>query len=219
MQLSSFTNQPIGEPLKARRMLMKDVCPVVKADKVPEGVKIEPVLEVPIGTTDVWAEKDIERIFTALSTGSREGSFTKSDEAINPPFTVVLAAAKIVSGKNPASQPTATASGPAPLTSKIVVMGNGLSLRDDYLQQRVIRFAGKGTRLATDPPPVENMDLLVNAVYWLSDHPELIAAGPADVPVVAAINPASRSGLWVIAMGWALVALVVGCIMWVIRRK
>ena len=219
MQLNSFTNQAIGEPLRARRMLMKDVCPVVEADKVPEGVKIEPVLEVPAGTTDIWADKDIERIFTALSTGAREGSFTKGPEATNPPFTVVLAAQKDEAGKA-ASQPTATASGPAPLASKIVVMGNGLSLRDEYLQQRVIRLAGKGgTRLATDPPPMENMDLLVNAVYWLSDHPELIAAGPAEVPVVAAIDPSSRSGLWVITMGWALVALVVGGIMWAIRRK
>ncbi|HSW46933.1 MAG TPA: hypothetical protein VLM89_15330, partial [Phycisphaerae bacterium] len=68
MQLSSFTQQPIGSPLRARRMLMKDVCPVVRGEQVPAGVKISPVLEVPEGTTDIWAEKDIERIFAALQT-------------------------------------------------------------------------------------------------------------------------------------------------------
>ncbi|HSW45710.1 MAG TPA: hypothetical protein VLM89_09070, partial [Phycisphaerae bacterium] len=133
---------------------------------------------------------------------------------------VVLAAEKTEPGAASQSESAASApaSGPAVNTSRIVVMGNGLSLRDDYLQQRVIRFGGKGgTRLATDPPPTENMDLLINALYWLTDHPELIAAGPAEVPVVAFIN--DRSPLWAITMAWSLVALVAGVVMWVIRRK
>ena len=31
----------IGKPLQGRRVLMLDVCPVAKAAKVPEGLKIE----------------------------------------------------------------------------------------------------------------------------------------------------------------------------------
>ena len=149
-----------------------------------------------------------------------EDSKTKSEEATNPPFTVVLAAEKTVAGSAPATSQPTTTSAPAPVMSRVVVMGNGLSLRDDYLMQRVIRFGGKGsTRLATDPPPTENMDLLVNALYWLTDHSDLIAAGPAEVPVVAAVDPNSRMPLWIVTVGWSVVALVVGVVMWVVRRK
>lgn len=221
MQLSHFTDQPIGAPLKARRMLMKDVCPVLRAETVPADVKIEEILSVPAGTTDTWAEKDIQRIFEALQTGARDSSFTRGEDATDPPFTVVLAAEKTIPAKAAASEPAASqpASAPASKTSRIIVMGNGLSLRDDYLMQRVIRFGGKGTRLATDPPPTENMDLLVNGLYWLTGHTDLIAAGPAEVPVVAAVDPNSRMPLWFVVIGWSGIALVVGVVMWVVRRK
>ncbi len=201
MQLNSFTEHPIGYPLRARRMLIKDACPVSIAGELPQHVKVDPVLEAPRGSTDVWAEQDIERIFVALQSGSRDGSFTRSDEAWEPPFPVVVA------GENSETK------------SKIVVMGGGLSLRDDYLQQRVVRFGEKGTRLMTDPPPTENVDLFANALYWLADRPDLIAAGPAEVPVVGPIEPGSRNFLWVMNFAWAVAALAVGGIMWFVRRK
>jgi len=203
MQMSHFTDHPIGRPLRARRMLMKDVCPVTQAEQVPEQVRVTTVLDVPAGTTDVWAatEKDIERIFEALQSGSREGSFEKGPDAWDPPFTLMLAA------ENDEAK------------SKVVVMGNGLSLRDDYLRQRVIRLGGRGTQLMTDPPPTENVDLLVNALYWLADQPQLIAAGPAEVPVVAAIEPGQRRSVWLLTMAWSVAALVVGGVVMMVRRR
>ena len=65
----------------------------------------------------------------------------------------------------------------------------------------------------------QNMDLFVNALYWLADRPGLIAAGPAEVPVVAAIEPSSRRSVWFVTVGWALAALVVGGVMMSVRRK
>jgi len=203
MQLNYFREHPIGEPLRARRMLMKDVCPVSMVDTVPENVALEPVLKIPADVTDIWAatDEDIQRIFEALQSSSREGSFTKGPESWDPPMSVILA------GRN-------TEAG-----SKVVVMGNGLSLRDDYLQQRVIRLGGRGTQLMTDPEPTENVDLTANALYWLADRPELIAAGPAEVPVVAAIEGGSRRSVWVLSIAWAVAALVAGGIVMVVRRK
>jgi hypothetical protein len=228
MQLSSFTEHPIGYPLRARRMLMKDVCPVTKADKLPEDVEIAEVLEVPKGTTDTWAEDDVKRIFMALQRGSQDGSFTRGEQAWAPPFSVMVAATKQMEAKATEKQEADATTKPAeaagevgdsPACSKVVVMGNGLSLRDDYLQQRVVRFSGEGARLVTDPPPTENMDLFVNALYWLADRPGLIAAGPAEVPVVAAIEPGSRRSVWLVTLGWAFAALAVGGVMMMIRRK
>jgi hypothetical protein len=63
------------------------------------------------------------------------------------------------------------------------------------------------------------MDLLVNSLYWLINQTDLIAAGPAEVPVVAAVDPNSRTPLWLVAIGWSCLALVVGIVMWVVRRK
>lgn len=201
MQLNSFTEHAIGYPLRARRMLIKDACPINIAEQVPEHVKLQPVLEAPKGATDLWAEQDIERIFMALQTGARDGSFTRSEQAVAPPFPVILAGEN--SDKN----------------SKIVVMGNALSVRDDYLQQRVVRFGEKATRLMTDPPPTENADLFVNALYWLADRPDLIAAGPAEVPIVGPIEPGSRSFLWFMNFAWTAAVVGAGVIMWFVRRK
>jgi len=39
------------------------------------------------------------------------------------------------------------------------------------------------------------------------------------VPVVAAIDAGNRSALWVLVVGWSAAALIVGGIMWVVRRK
>lgn len=204
MQLSNFTEQPIGYPLRARRMLMKDVAPVLITENVPENVEVEPVLRVPPSSTDMWAEKDIERIFVALQSGDNEGTFTRSEDAWLPSEVDLTT---IVAARNTAND------------AKVVVMGNGLSLRDDYLQQRVVRFGGEGTRLMTDPPPTENLDLFVNALYWLADQPGLIAAGPAEVPVVGPIADSSRGSLSLVTFGWAAAALVVGGIVMFVRRK
>lgn len=202
MQLNNFREHPIGEPLRARRMLIKDVCPVSRADVKPENVELTAVLTVPEDATDIWAgtEREIQRIFEALQS-AQEGSFTRGPETWGPPFEVILA------GRNTGTD------------GRVVVMGNGLSLRDDYLQQRVIRLGGGGTQLMTDPAPTENVDLVANALYWLADRNDLIAAGPAQVPVVEAIEGGSRRSVWVLSMTWALAALMAGGIVMVVRRK
>jgi hypothetical protein len=200
MQLSNFTSQPIGSPLRARRMLMKDVCPVVPDKQIPD-VEITPILQIPKGPKDIWAEKDLERIFLALQSGSSDGSFTRGADAVEPPFSVAMAAENKMT------------------KSKVVVFGGGLSLRDDYQQQRVVRFGGKGTRLVTDPPPTENVELFTNALYWLVDRPEMIAAGPPEVPRV---EPIEESGYWPMKLvigAWAFAALVLGGVVMLVRRK
>jgi hypothetical protein len=202
MQISHFTDQVIGEPFRARRMLMWEVCPIQSADEVPESVNIEPILQVP-DQPDIWAEGNIRPIIEAFLTGEQNSTFTRSEESKDPPFPVMVAA------KN--SQTDA----------RTVVLGNGMCYRDDYLERRVMDTQGEDQVVVTAPPPTENVELLTNAVYWLCGPKgeELIASGPAEVPRVPAIDKENKRQLWAIATIWAFVILIVGGIVMMIRRR
>lgn len=200
MPLNSFSDHPVGDPLKSRRLLVRDVCPIARAEKVPDDVKLTTILDVPATSNDTWADKDISRIIKALRSPDG-GSFERGDDSLTPPFNVAMAA------ENDKSK------------SRIIVLGSSTSLRDDYLGNRVMRFEGKQSRLTTDPAPTENADLFVNAVYWLSGHKELISAGPAAVPVVPPISEGGRRMAWVTTFGWAALVGVAGAAVMFARRK
>jgi hypothetical protein len=63
------------------------------------------------------------------------------------------------------------------------------------------------------------MDLVTNAVYWLADRENLIAAGPAEFPRVEPISDGKRTTLQLTVVGWACVVLIAGGAMWMVRRK
>ncbi len=234
MQLSSFTDHPIGKPLRARRVLMADVCPVTTVrdsvtatGTIPDGVTITPVLKVPESTHDLWAEDNegIRRISDILRSGERRGLFAKDPQTSwEPPFSVILAARKAVqkSGEEApenAGAETRPAGRAEPAFSRIVVMGTGVSVADFHLTRRVPRFEGKRARFVTDPPPTENAELFVNAVYWLSGEENMIAAGPAEVPLVPVLEPGTQKRVWLIAAGWAFAVLIAGGVVVLVRRK
>ncbi|MBI4579974.1 MAG: hypothetical protein HY718_09750, partial [Planctomycetes bacterium] len=154
MPLNNFTDHPIGAPLKARRLLMAEACPVVKADQVPDGVTVSPVLEVPTSAADIWADPDIGRIFKVLREGQRDSTFTKGPNVMDQGFSVIETSENTKTG------------------SKIVVMGVGFSFIDGYITRPVPRLeAKKVVTLETDPPPAENVDLVLNTLFWLADQP------------------------------------------------
>jgi len=202
MPLNHFTDHPIGAPLKARRLLMAEVCPVTKAETVPEGVKVSPVLEVPASAQDIWADPDIGRIIRPLREGLRDTSFTKGERAMNSPFPV------IVTSENEKTN------------GKIVVMGMGFSFIDAFLSRPIPRLEAKKTvTLTTDPPPTENVDLALNSLYWLAGKPSMIAAGPAPIPLVGPIEPGDQGSIWAISVGWAFAVLILGGVVMFVRRK
>jgi hypothetical protein len=89
-----------------------------------------------------------------------------------------------------------------------------------YLEMPVPRIDKEGeVMFSTDPPPVENLELMANSLYWLAGKPDLIAAGPADVPFVGPIDEKSERGLWLITMGWAVAVLFAGAAVMFVRRK
>lgn len=202
MRLNNFTDQVIGAPFKARRMLMWEVCPIEIAEQVPEHVKLDPVLTVP-PSNDVWAQKDIRPIIRAFFSGEQGTTFAKGDETLDGPFPVIVA------GENSETQ------------ARTVVMGNAMSYRDDYLSRRVVNTRGEQQVVVTTAPPVENLELLTNALYWLSGDlgENLIAAGPAEVPLVPHIEARTKTYLWGISAGWAFVVLIAGGLIMLIRKR
>ncbi|MHC4798768.1 MAG: hypothetical protein ACYTF1_19200, partial [Planctomycetota bacterium] len=204
MQLNGFTDHPIGKPLKARRMLMSDVCPVTKTDNQVQDITVDTILELPLTKHNIWAEngEGITRIFTELRSGKYNGAFIKNQStAWDPPFSVILSAANSKTG------------------GKIVVMGTGISLAEFYIQNRVPRFEGDRSKLVTDPPPRENLDLFLNTLYSLSDKEELIAAGPASVRLIEPIANKAQRTLWLTSATWSLLVVVVGGLVLFVRRK
>jgi len=175
MQMSHFTDQVIGEPFRARRMLMWEICPVTPSEKTVENVKIAPVLMAP-DQPDIWAEGNIRPIIEAFLSGEQNSTFTRSDQAKEPPFPVAVAA------KNTETN------------ARTVVLGNGMCYRDDYLERRVVNTQGENQVVVTAPPPTENVELLINAVYWLCGPKgeEMIASGPAELPRIPALEQESQ---------------------------
>lgn len=203
MRLNSFNEtSPIGAPLRSRRCLFVDVCPVEQASKVPENVKLAAVLGVPktSGRSEFWAESNIEGLIAQIRAPSSDGTVLKSPTAVDPPFTVILAAENT---KN---------------KSKIIVDGAGLGVVDEYMGERVPRI-GKEERISFDPPPRENGDLFVNCAYWLADKPDFIAAGPVTAPPIDAISSGGKRFLQVAVVGWAVLVLMIGGVMMFVRRK
>jgi len=213
MQLSSFSDQPIGAPLKARRMLMNNVCPVTKAtgqESPPSGVTITTILDVPAVLKEIWAFNDegIENIGKALSTGENRSQFQDDRETTwKPPFSVGLAIEKTFGENEP--------------KSRIVVLGTGASLADYYLTRRVPRFLGEGkrARFQTDPPPTENAELFINAALWLCDQEGMIASGPSQIPLVPVLKAGTQAKVLTVTMVWAAIVFVVGIVVMLVRSK
>jgi len=205
MRLNNFTDHPIGKPLRNRLMQVRDACPVVRAETVPEGVTVEPILRVP-DRDDVWADNDVERLIRYLE--QAEGGWikdAKGDEAIlastpgQKPFSVAVAAER------------------SSTRSKLVVLGTGLSLIDGYLDQKIVRTASND-RVVFDPPPTANADLVVNCLFWLTDHDTLIAAGPVDIRPVQP-DAASPWLKVLVLVFWPVLAVVIGGVVMSVRRK
>jgi hypothetical protein len=202
MPLNNFTDHPIGAPLKARRLLMAEVCPVIKTATLPEGVKVSPVLEVPASAQDIWASSDISQIFKGLREGLRDSSFTKGKDVMDKGFSVIAAS------ENEKTK------------GKIVVMGMGFSFIDAFLSRPVPRLeAKKAVTLSTDPPPTENLDLALNSLFWLADQPKLIASGPALTPLIGPIAQGEQRSVYIVSLGWAFAALILGAAVMFVRRK
>jgi hypothetical protein len=203
MPLNSFTSQPIGKPLQGRRMIWSGSCPITETG-APEGVTRTPILMVPETMTNVWASGDIQRLAQEMEK-SRSGLIQPQydDGDLKVPLTLATAATRTGD----------LAKGIA--SSRLVVLGVGLSLTDAFLTNPIPMLTQQGGFEAT-PPPADDADLVVNSAYWLVGKESYIAAGPSSVEPVCAMGRGTQNTLWVllvlvlpvivIAVGWAVMS-------------
>lgn len=180
MRLSTFTDHPVGRPLKARRMYLFNACPIVKASGKagsPTGtaparnepnVEVKDILIVPKHRNEMWAISDIEAfIIKVKKRKPLEPDRKEVGGDLLGPFAVAVEASRKIKGKQ----------------ARIIVLAAADSFTDYYLQDTVMLFREDGT-IDPEPPPTGNVDLLINSVYHLIGKGEYIGAGPAIIEPV-----------------------------------
>lgn len=198
MPVSSFTDQPIGEPLQGQKTVWNNACPVATKSP-PQGVDVKPVLVVPDGRHNIWATRNLIDLIQQVR--SQPGTLIrpKADD-IRPPMTLVAAASR-AKPAGPETQPaTQAATSPAVTPARIVVTGVGMSFVDGYLDEPM-PVVGEKTQFDVTDPPLANADLIINSAYWLSGNEGYIATGPVQVKPVN-VPP----GTW----DWLFVLCVIG---------
>jgi hypothetical protein len=208
LPLNDFTDNPIGKPLRGRRLAWLGVCPITidKRSARPKGLHIQPILVVGKDMTNIWASADLQAL--AAEVNLARGNlisphYDKGD--LKVPLTLALAATR------PGDKSRCV------MPARLVVMGLGGGLVDWYLTSPV-RSIEAGYR--TTAPPRANAELVVNSAYWLIGRERLIAAGPVRIKPVESISATTQAILWagcVLALPAAM--LIVGAMIALVRRR
>ncbi|MFO0839011.1 MAG: hypothetical protein U1D55_10840 [Phycisphaerae bacterium] len=191
-----LTDHPIVKPLKGVEIGLHMICPLKKAEAVPAGVKIEPLLTID-QTDRVWAFDDITRVENDFRT--KQGTQRVASDLV-PPFDVAVAATND-QGK------------------KTLVIASERFVGDSMLNQMLL---DPGT-MRVYPAFPGNQDLFMNAVHWLTGDAGRIAVGPrrSSVPRLEGLKDPSQAMFWkVFLVGvWPAVALLAGAGVWMVRRR
>lgn len=203
MPVGVFSDHPISHPMTGTRFLVQDACLVKLGDKLPDGVLASQIVGVSDSENYVAANIDtLMEIIDKVQDPTAQGRVTVKAMPPHGPFNLMVAAERKEGDKE---------------KGRIVVCGFGAALRDDFLSQPVW---SEGDTLKLDPPPAENVDLFVNALYWLINEPQWIARGPVPVPRVEPIEPARRKLVQAFVWGiWPAAVFIPGVILWSVRRR
>ncbi|MFQ5430353.1 MAG: hypothetical protein ACE5E1_08600, partial [Phycisphaerae bacterium] len=203
LPVNGFTDNPIGKPMRGTRFLVSDACRIEPTAKVPDGITTERVLTVPRNENYIGADVDeIIEIVEKVNAPESGGVVELKHRPRLGPFDLMVTAERREGDQR---------------KGKIAVMSFGGSLTDRFLKQPVLADVQK---VRFDPPPTENLDLFVNALYWLADKPAYIGRGPVPVPRVEAIDAQQqrllRAFVWII---WPVAVFVPGLVLWYVRRR
>ena len=201
LPLSSFTDHPVGAPLRARQMHWLRLCPVLAVESLPEGVKIEPILRVPARRKDIWAEANIREL--ASRQMDRVKPQTDQGDLVGP-FTIAVEAVR-TKGKD---------------VHRIIVAGVAHTYVDGYLAEPVRQFSAAGSSEVVAPPPVGTLAVLTNACYWLADKQAYIAAGAVDRAPVGYVSQGQMTTMkLLVIILWPALVLALGVAVMIVRRR
>ena len=202
MGISTFTDHPAGEPLKARRFYWLNACPILPVADSKAGAKLENVLVVPKHRSEIWATSRIDALIDLVRRREPLEPDTEAKDIV-PEFALVVEATKQV-GKTKA---------------RVMAVSTGFSFIDSYVRDPVILLLEDGT-IATEPPPAGNVDLLINSVYHLVGKGEYIGAGPATVEPIRLIRQRTMTAIKIIfGLVWPAAFFLVGGVVMLIRRR
>ncbi|MFO0973047.1 MAG: hypothetical protein U1A27_06375 [Phycisphaerae bacterium] len=201
MPLNYFTDNPIGKPFQTSAVKLTDVCALKAAANPPAGVRIEPVLEVPDSEEFIAADvQQLVRVINEVLNPQNAGIVPRVTSTLAPPWGVMLAARNEKDGR------------------QIVAFSGARSLTDGLLTRSQVKQVGE--RIVAEPPPIGNVDLFVNSLYWLLGQEKLIAAGPPAAPTIKPIDGESMAWLRVTTYGiWPALMFAPGLYFWLARRR
>lgn len=228
LPLSDFTDHAIGRSLKARKLYWSEVCPIVpttpNASAAPTtaaasapasepgsapasgptstpapgkaNVVVRSILDVT--SPDAWGvEKPVE-LAQDLQRGSTIGP---KPNDLRTPFSVAVESVRTVDGRS----------------SRVVVLGVGFSYADEFLARPVRRLKANAAG-ASEPPPLGDVDLLTNSIYYLLDKGAYIGSGPGlSQPMIL---PEHNTGLQLACiLAWPGAVLAIGAVIMSWRRR
>ena len=160
LPMAGFLDHPIGKPMRGTRFLVTDACVLEHSEPRPDGVETEVVARVPQNERYIGASVDESMAIADIINNPKSGGVVQLGRSPRyGPFDLMLTAERHEGDKR---------------KGKIVVVGFGGSLLNGYLTQPVLADAEK---IRLDPPPTENLDLFINALYWLDDKEGYIGRG------------------------------------------
>lgn len=209
MPLADFTDHPAGRPLRDRRYYWLHVCPVLPVKDSACGAAFTPILQITPGSRDTWAVAEPINVFQKVS----------NDELYKPSADN----GDIFSTKD---KPLAVA---AQATRKIgeqevsvIALGLAQSYQNDFLTSRVrkVKAGSRDASLESEPPPLGDVDLVINSVYYLSGQDKYIGAGPQIIKPISMTGPDTLATVkWAFGLAWPALILAVGLVVMVIRKR
>jgi len=194
VRIGRYRDHEITTPIQSLFTTFRLAAPITLENKMPEGIKVTPLITITPKMGDYWGESNI----FALQRNQAE----KDEMDTAPPFHLAVAVENPKTGM------------------KAVVFGNDTFATDSSVNAVQYRWVARGiVGILVNPGA---LDLFANSIFWLNDSENLIAVGPrrADVPRIAHISDtgvlAWKVFLWVI---WPLAALGAGGAVYLVRRK
>ncbi len=195
ISISRYDDHEITRPIQSLNTTFLWAVPMSPIAKLPEGVKVTPLVSIKPGAGDFWGETDI---ITLLQRQWAE----KDKNDLPMPFDLAVAVEN------------------AKTKAKSVIFGNELFVTDNVANQVQYVMTGQGIGAIYVCPG--NLEIFTNSAFWLNDNENLISVGPrrADVARIGDISDGGQLGwkifLWVF---WPMGALVSGGIVYLFRRK
>ncbi len=215
MPLIGYADHPVTSPMQGTRSLADSAAPVLVLDgdsTSSDGATTQPassdisyttLLEIPDREEYISADIDsFIQIANEVNSSRGDGALNLGRPLQRGPFKLMVACEK------PANEDR---------TTRVIVAGLAACFADQYLNNKVPVSL---EQFRSESEPSENLDLLLNSIYWLNETPELIGRGPVPVPRIERIPTGSRGYIqaffWAI---WPAVVLAPGLFLWFMRRR